>query len=83
VNGLIAQAQESRETYQKFKNSFAAISRENSNHGIRIDSKPSRTDGRQSVNQDGSPKNRTQSTLASGMAYLRLCVKIGGFELRP
>jgi hypothetical protein len=47
-------------TYQKFKNRFAAISGENSNPekepGTRIDSKPSRTDGKQSANQGGPPK---------------------------
>jgi hypothetical protein len=47
-------------TYQKFKNSFAAISGENSDPekepGTRIDSKPSRTDGKQSANQGGPPK---------------------------
>ena len=46
-------------TYQKFKNSFAAISEENSNHDRELDtrfvSKTSRTDGRQSLNQDGPP----------------------------
>jgi hypothetical protein len=47
-------------TYQKFKNSFVAISGENSNPekepGTRIDSKPSLTEGRQSTNPGGPPK---------------------------
>ena len=47
-------------SYQNFKNSFAAISEENSNPekepGTRIHSKPSRTEGRQSANPGGAPK---------------------------